>query len=40
MKEAILDVIEREGVTGLYAGLHSSLWGTAATNGKLFSTCS
>lgn len=31
--QAILDIIRREGVLGLYSGLNSSLLGIAVTNG-------
>lgn len=31
--QAVLDIVKREGVTGLYSGLSSSLLGIAVTNG-------
>lgn len=31
--QAVLDIIKREGVLGLYSGLNSSLLGVAVTNG-------
>ena len=31
--QAVLDIIKREGVLGLYSGLNSSLLGIAVTNG-------
>ena len=31
--EAVLDIIKREGILGLYSGLNSSLLGIAVTNG-------
>jgi len=33
---AVLDIIKREGVTGLYSGLESSLLGIAVTNGAYY----
>ncbi|KAL1747472.1 mitochondrial carrier domain-containing protein [Schizophyllum fasciatum] len=35
-KQAVLDIIKREGVTGLYSGLNSSLLGIAVTNGVYY----
>lgn len=34
--QAVLDVIKREGITGLYGGLNSSLLGIAITNGVYY----
>ncbi|KAI0320780.1 mitochondrial carrier [Amylostereum chailletii] len=34
--QAVLDIIKREGVTGLYSGLSSSLLGIAVTNGVYY----
>ncbi|KAJ7498952.1 mitochondrial carrier domain-containing protein [Mycena latifolia] len=34
--QAVLDIIKREGVLGLYSGLGSSLWGIAVTNGVYY----
>ncbi|TDL29199.1 mitochondrial carrier [Rickenella mellea] len=34
--QAVLDIIKREGVTGLYSGLNSSLLGIAVTNGVYY----
>ncbi|KAJ7700057.1 mitochondrial carrier [Mycena rosella] len=34
--QAVLDIIKREGVLGLYSGLGSSLWGVAVTNGVYY----
>ena len=31
--DAVLDIIRREGILGLYSGLNSSLLGIAVTNG-------
>ena len=31
--QAVLDIIKREGLAGLYSGLDSSLLGIAVTNG-------
>jgi len=31
--QAVVDIIKREGVLGLYSGLNSSLLGIAVTNG-------
>ncbi|KAL1694382.1 mitochondrial carrier domain-containing protein [Schizophyllum commune] len=35
-KQAVLDIIKREGITGLYSGLNSSLLGIAVTNGVYY----
>jgi len=35
-RQAVLDIIKREGVTGLYSGLSSSLLGIAVTNGVYY----
>ncbi|EJD00912.1 mitochondrial carrier [Fomitiporia mediterranea MF3/22] len=34
--QAVLDIIKREGITGLYSGLNSSLLGIAITNGVYY----
>ncbi|KAH9854946.1 mitochondrial carrier [Lenzites betulinus] len=34
--EAVLDIIKREGIVGLYSGLNSSLLGVAVTNGVYY----
>jgi hypothetical protein len=34
--QAVLDIVKREGVAGLYSGLNSSLLGIAVTNGYHF----
>jgi solute carrier family 25 (peroxisomal adenine nucleotide transporter), member 17 len=31
--EAVIDIVKREGLLGLYSGLESSLLGIAVTNG-------
>ncbi|KAH7105453.1 mitochondrial carrier [Auriculariales sp. MPI-PUGE-AT-0066] len=36
MKEIVLDIIKREGVSGLYAGVNSSMIGIAVTNGVYY----
>ncbi|KAK0491003.1 mitochondrial carrier domain-containing protein [Armillaria novae-zelandiae] len=34
--QAVLDILQREGITGLYSGLNSSLLGIAITNGAYY----
>lgn len=34
--QAIIDIVKREGVLGLYSGLNSSLLGIAVTNGCVY----
>ncbi|KAF8639852.1 hypothetical protein AX17_001107 [Amanita inopinata Kibby_2008] len=36
VRQAVLDIIKREGVAGLYSGLSSSLFGIAVTNGVYY----
>jgi hypothetical protein len=39
IREAIAKTIQTEGISGLYSGLSSSLFGIAVTNGVYYAFC-
>lgn len=39
LKEALIKTFKKEGVSGLYSGLSSSLFGIAVTNGVYYAFC-